>query len=89
MTRVYKYILNPGSTTLRLPCNAQVLSVASQGESLCLWAWLRPGNPSETRTFEVYGTGHEIPDVEGERKFIGTAQMLGGALIWHVFELVK
>jgi len=89
MTTVYKYELHPGTTKLSLPTNAQVLSVACQGEGLFLWAWVAPRNPKESRTFEVYGTGHEIPNVEGEHKFIGTAQMHGGALIWHALELVK
>lgn len=78
---------------LRLPKGAVVLSVGCQGESLNLWAQVDPTETEhEDRIFEVRGTGHELPVVapsEMRREFIGTTMMLDGALVWHVFELVR
>lgn len=85
---VYKYELKPSKTILSLPSNAEILAVGCQNDGLFIWAKVRPNNPQENRTFEVYGTGHEIPDVEGKLKFIGTALMLGGMFVWHVFERI-
>lgn len=83
---IYKYELQSGITTLKIPMNAQILTAACQGDSVFIWAKLRPKNPLETRTFEVYGNDHEIPELERQLAYIGTAMMHGGALVWHVFE---
>jgi hypothetical protein len=84
---VWKYTLAVTSTkqTLSFPQNAQILEVATQNHAICLWVLVdRHTQSLENRVFEVFGTGHDIP--EGIRQHIGTVQMLGGALIWHVFE---
>lgn len=49
-----------------------------------LWVLVDPNAPEEPRSFSVYGTGHFMPDNPGT--FIGTFQMLGGDLIFHLFE---
>jgi len=36
------------------------------------------------RTFAIYGTGHKHEHVEGT--YIGTFQLDGGSLVFHVFE---
>jgi hypothetical protein len=86
-TKIYKYEISP-KCDLQLPRGALVLSVGCQGDSLFLWAEVQPeAREKESRHFVVYGTGHEIPETAGVvRKFIGTAQMHGGSLVWHVFE---
>jgi hypothetical protein len=43
-----------------------------------------PKGPLRPRRFRVAGTGHELePYVD---RYIGTFQMLGGTLVFHVFE---
>jgi hypothetical protein len=33
----------------------------------------------------MYGTGHDMPDDPGQ--YVGTFQMHGGALVFHLFEV--
>lgn len=86
MKTIYKYTLDANNTVLEMPMGAKVLSVASQGDDLCLWAKVDTEDPIEQRTFEVYGTGHPMPDDDEHLQFLGTALMHGGSLVWHVFQ---
>jgi hypothetical protein len=85
MATIYKYQLEPGRTELRMPEGAQVLTVQMQHGEVCMWAKVDPGAPQEDRAFEVYGTGHQMPD-EPRLVYVATFQMEGGALVWHVFD---
>lgn len=85
MTTIYKYSLQPGRTVLDLPSGAQVLTVQMQRGEPCLWAKVDTTNPPERRVFDVFGTGHPMPD-DPRLLYVATFQMDGGALVWHVFE---
>lgn len=62
----------------------------TQNEEVCLWALVIPNSDKEDKTFEIFGTGHNIYcDMGIERKFIGTTQALDGRLVWHVFERIS
>lgn len=93
-TRIYKYQVRSGRDGLfepiPMPVGATVLSVDAQKDQLYVWAMVDAELVnSELRTFAVYGTGWDIDPVEGkDLKFVGTALMHGGLLVWHVFELV-
>ena len=87
---VYKYELNrTGLTTVVLPVSAEILTVACQGQSLCMWAkidTLYLGIDVHTRVFESFYTGHEIPYNMGiDYDYVGTAFTECG-LVLHVFE---
>ncbi len=69
--------------SVMIPAGSQVLSCQFQREQLCLWALVDPEREAEERTVYVVGTGHGLPDMS--LGFIGTVQMLGGSLIFHVF----
>lgn len=59
--RVYKYELYARDvTTLGLPQGAELLTVAFQGDSLCLWALVNPEAPIAQRDFRVAGTVAEM-----------------------------
>lgn len=86
---IYKWTLDiEDKQTLSLPAGAQILSVAMQRDEVCLWALIDPkATKVQDRTFEIFGTGHPIP--QGiQRKFLGTVLTHGGALVWHVFERI-
>ena len=69
-----------------MPKGAEILSVQVQADVLCLWALVDPDAKLQKRVIEILGTGNPI-DVPGvTHKFIGTVQMRGGSLVWHVFE---
>jgi hypothetical protein len=87
--RIYKYELSPNSPQMiELPEGAQILTAQGQhGRSVCLWALVDPERPKEQRYFEVFATGEAIhTDMGLDRNYIGTAQLEGGQLIFHVFE---
>ena len=68
---------------VRLPVAAKILAVQVQRGVPRLWALVDPGAPEENRRIAIRGTGHPI-DMAGE--YIGTFQVEGGALVFHVFE---
>lgn len=52
-----------------------------------LWALVDAGNPTERRSFRLFGTGNTIdPWPEECLEHVGTVQMAGGRLVWHLFE---
>jgi hypothetical protein len=69
---------------LTLPEAAKVLHVAVQGGQLTLWYMFDAAKKkTETRTFRVVGTGHQIADAE-QLTHLGTVLM--SSYVWHVFE---
>ena len=83
MKTIWKWTLQP-ETTIDTPHGAKLLAVQEQHGEPQLWALVDPGAETEKRTFRVYGTGHDLPDDPGQ--YVGTFQMHGGALVFHVFE---
>ena len=78
--------------TVEMPFGAEILSVQQQGSAgLQLWAIVDPDGAKEHRVIEIVGTGTPMADVDEEdlaRFHIATVQVRGGALVWHVFELL-
>lgn len=87
MTRtVYKYPLPTADVlTLDMPQAARLLSVQVQRGVPHLWALVDPEMPIEQRQFRLAGTGDGI---DGGVEFVGTVQLLGDALVLHLFEVV-
>ncbi len=89
MITVYKYEISPYNNKVELFEGAEILSVAFQESTLCMWAKVNTESRTEIRIFEIYGTGHEIKHGMGiDHKFIGTAHMDNG-LVFHVFESLR
>lgn len=89
MKTVWKYPLEVNdSQIVAMPANAHILTIQLQMGVPCLWALVNPEMPLEQRTILIAGTGHERDDLDGLVNFIGTFQMSGGMLIFHVFERV-
>ncbi len=72
--------------TLMMPRGAVVLSVQVQHETPCVWALVDPEAPKVPRRFRWAGTGHPL-DLRGFWKFVGTFQLHGGDLVFHLFDL--
>lgn len=86
MATIWKFPLPVGDTvTVKMPRGARVLHVAVQGraEQPTIWAVVDPGEPMFERAFAVRGTGHDL-GVVGD--YVGTFMLLGGTLVFHVFE---
>lgn len=90
--RIYKYELSANTPqSIDLPEGAQVLTAQGQHEqSVCIWALVDPERPKQKRYFEVFATGESVfVDMGVSRNYIGTAQLEGGTLIFHVFERLQ
>lgn len=75
--------------TLEMPVGAVVLTVQTQNETPCLWATVDSEREKEKRYFEIVGTGNPFPQEKDEqinRKYIGTFQLFGGRIVFHLFE---
>jgi hypothetical protein len=88
---IYKYNLPINDIVkIDMPKLAVILTAQMQRNNICLWAIVNPLLPWETRTFRVYGTGHPMDEGwEAREKYISTVQELGGALVWHIFEVTQ
>ncbi len=87
-TVVYKYRVRvEDEFDVPLPVGSEVLSVQMQhGEPVM---WVRHTSDTtkiESRRFRLAGTGHLIV---GEWLHIGTFQMSGGDLVFHLFEEIR
>ena len=87
--RIYKYpLVIVGQQGVKMPSGAHILSVDCQNDVLCIWATIDPLETTMViRHILIIGTGNPFYENLQEMTFIGTAQMSGGALIWHVFEI--
>jgi hypothetical protein len=93
MQTIFKY---PFQTTdrfnIHMPKGAKIITVATQNENPCMWAIIDPATTeTEKRYFRVFGTGHVIEDgyIYNENLFFrGTYQLQGGALVFHLFEVL-
>ena len=73
---------------LQMPKGASVLSVGHQYGKPHLWALVDPDAKMEKRAFRHAGTGHPITESDSRLSFIGTYMLDGGALVFHVFEVL-
>jgi hypothetical protein len=69
---------------LTMPRYAQVLSVAMVRDEPAVYALCDPTADLVDRGIRSVGTGNPIVWTE-RMDFVGTFQMLDGALVWHVF----
>jgi hypothetical protein len=87
MKTIWKFKLEP-ECTVKMPQGAEILSVREQGHNIYAWALVDDQAPSEDRHFIGVGTGHEVPEDE-PLKFLGSAHLEDGALVFHVFEVLN
>ena len=72
---------------LPIPKGAKLLTVQTQHGLPQLWALVDEEAPIVNRNFATYGIGNMMPDGDpGE--YVGTYQIYGGAVVFHVFELL-
>jgi len=81
---IWKTALHP-DCQIKMPVDAQILSVGKQGDGLCMWYLVDTDGQDEYRRFIVYGTGHDID--ERGLEYIDTV-MMEEFLVFHVFEKV-
>jgi len=82
---IWKFPLRVTDSQLVLmPEGAKILCVQVQDATPCLWAKIDPNLAPTPRKIETRGTGHDVgPQCD---HYIGTYQLHGGALVFHVFD---
>lgn len=84
MKRIFKYKLEvEGAQHIEMPERADILCVQVQNGEPHIWARVDPAAPKEKVFFRTYGTGHEME--KSWKRYVGTYQLEGGALVFHVF----
>lgn len=88
---IYKYRIPIEDTfVISMPARAIVLSVQDQRGTPCIWAMVNPAFAVEPRRFRLAGTGYPIEDPHPARlNFVGTLQLVDGALTFHLFEVTN
>jgi hypothetical protein len=86
--RVYKFpIPVEDSGRIEMPKGAKILKIQVQHGTPCMWALVDSKAPKEMREFRIVGTGQHIElSPYLELTYIGTFQVNGGHLVFHVFE---
>lgn len=86
MRTIHKFPVETGAFGLYLPKGAKVLTVQAQAGQPQMWVLLDTDNETERRTFVTFPTGGEIgPNLHLD--YIGTFQLAGGNLVFHLFEI--
>lgn len=77
-------LVGQGRQEYLLPCTAQIIHVEAQQGNPCIWYLCDTSEqPKVLRTFLVVATGGEVPD---NFTFLGTALLMDGRFVLHVFE---
>lgn len=85
---ICKATLKPAyAQQIEVPAGAELLCAREQFEEICVWFRCDPTAPKEKRDIAIVGTGHDAPGSEG--RYLGTASLRGGALMFHVFERIS
>jgi hypothetical protein len=86
--KIFKYeFAISDNVEIPMPRGAELLTVQVQRGIPCLWARVDTTEPRTSRRFRIFGTGHEMPSYDAwNGQYVGTFQMEGGALVWHLYE---
>ncbi len=84
-SRILKYHLDVTreAQPIVMKAGARVVAVDNQHEHVTLWAETDDEAEPATLIFYVVGTGWDVPSNCDHR---GTAILLGGQYVWHVYE---
>lgn len=86
MATIWKTVLETTDVqAILVPEGAEMLCAREQHEQIAVWFRCDPDKPKAPRTIAIVGTGHPAPDL-GDGRYLGTASLHGGKLMFHVFE---
>lgn len=84
--RIHKYPLRVTDVVrLQMPKGAKPLCAQTQHGEPYLWAAVDADAPNVEHIINIAGTGHERSDIS-VGQYVGSFQMLEGALVFHVFD---
>jgi hypothetical protein len=89
MRTIYKYPIEVvDEQIVKMPQFSKILTVQLQRNHVCIWAEVETDEPIVDYELFIFGTGHEIPPYL-KKRYIGTFQLLGGDLVFHLYEKLK
>lgn len=74
-------------TLKNVPTDFKPLNVQIQNGFPVLWALVDPDSEKRDLKIRTIGTGHDIPYYDSLGEYVGTYQLHGGGLIFHVFTM--
>lgn len=84
MKTIWKYTLEiTAQQTIRIPEGAKILCVQTQFNKPFIWADVDPDFTKAERIFLITPTGGPVPS---HSEYIGTFQIDGGQLVFHLYE---
>lgn len=88
---IWKYEIKVATNQIiSLGQGAEILCVQTQNDIPYIWVLVVPDAKFDIRLLIMHGTGHPIIQTEGmEEKYIGTFQLKGGLLVYHLFEQIS
>jgi hypothetical protein len=87
MKTIHKFLLELTDwQEIAMPVGAEILTLQTQSEIPCIWALCDTTKPVVSRHFATRGTGHPLPD--NCIDYIGTYQLQGGRMVFHVMEVL-
>lgn len=87
---IWKYPLTiKDEYEIDIPSPAIPLAFQTQRGEPTLWCLVDPEMGLVKKRFRLAGTGHIINNSMEELKYIGTAQLMKGMLVYHLFELLS
>lgn len=86
MRVVYKFPFSQNSTTMQVPAGRVLLVDAQRPEDPfpTLWVEFFTEVNAPPTTFEIFGTGHEIPP---GYEHAGSCVCANGSLVWHIYQV--
>ena len=85
MKTIWKYTMNGHKAVFHMPEGAEFLDLQVQHGNPTMWFVVDDTKPLEDRTFQFFGTGHELPEnILEDFMFCGTFQI--ESFVFHTFE---
>jgi hypothetical protein len=76
--------------SVNIPTYAEILSVQVKDDIPYIYAIVNPQEETETRHFEIFGTGNPFEVEENiKRVYIGTFFSHKDRFVWHLFERIN
>lgn len=89
MKTIHKHALDiEDEISIGIQEGAEILTIQVQNGFPTIWYLIDDDKPLCRRTLEIFGTGNPIKELPPTqtRQYIGTFQLLSGAIVFHVFE---
>ena len=86
MKVIYKYELK-SKCQFEMPKTAEIIYVNYQKGGIFMWAMVDTEKETQTRSFIIVGTGHQIK--EDCISSIGSVMSPAGDFVFHVFEVIN